>query len=245
MRRISQASPVGDSSFSGMSNFSGTTPKQSHAGTPSVQRTRFFIAHNSSTRLEDSYDISPTPLGEGGFGSVWKARLRGVDDVVRAVKAVPKSNLKVEELVKQEVLILRALDHPHICRLFETFESKRIVYLVMEHVDGQELFEYINGVATAAKAGVVGDGNFARSVGRQVFSALRYCHDRSVVHRDLKPENIMVKHPAPGRQAWEVEVKLIDFGLATLWSRSASTPWSQWPRRKQTLVRRRNLDSAD
>jgi len=55
--------------------------------------------------------------------------------------------------VRREVNILRTLDHPNICRLYETFEGRRSVCMVLEYVDGEELFEYIQEVAAAVEAG--------------------------------------------------------------------------------------------
>jgi len=109
-------------------------------------------------------------------------------------------------MVQEEVSILRTLDHPYICRLYEVFEERTCIYLVMEYVDGQELFDYIQQTRLLTE-------KFGVCVMRQVFEALNYCHCRGVVHRDLKPENIMVRKPA-GVAVDEVEVKLIDFGLA-------------------------------
>jgi len=107
---------------------------------------------------------------------------------------------------------LRKLDHPYICRLLEVFTGTKHTYLVMEFVQGEELFEYITRQVRL-------DGNFAQHVMRQVFEALNYCHGLGVIHRDLKPENIMVTQSSSSSSMLppsEVEVKLIDFGLAEI-----------------------------
>jgi len=193
-------------------------------GLPSVRRSMSSSDWGAASHcLEDSYDVSPRELGEGGFGSVRRAWHKGVKEVTRAVKMVKKTNPKVEALVRREVNILRTLDHPNICRLYETFEGRRSVCMVLEYVDGEELFEYIQEVAAAVEAGQPCDCHaLAGTVGCQLLSALQYCHERGVVHRDLKPENIMVKRLSPN--SWDsLQVKLIDFGLATMLDQHGSS----------------------
>eukprot|EP00928_Gymnodinium_smaydae_P019276 TRINITY_DN17383_c0_g1_i1.p1 TRINITY_DN17383_c0_g1~~TRINITY_DN17383_c0_g1_i1.p1 ORF type:complete len:622 (+),score=130.88 TRINITY_DN17383_c0_g1_i1:106-1971(+) len=176
-----------------------------------IRRQGFFRAHPEPERLADFYELEKTPLGEGAFGSVRLARLRGAPDVVRAVKTVRRRCPKVADQVRREVDILRRLDHPHICRIFETFEEDSDIYLVMEHVDGKELFDYIR------EEGVLSE-EFSRDIVRQLFCALRYCHARKVVHRDIKPENIMVSSgsDASSGSAAAPQVKIVDWGLAAV-----------------------------
>eukprot|EP00929_Paragymnodinium_shiwhaense_P118432 TRINITY_DN90358_c0_g1_i1.p1 TRINITY_DN90358_c0_g1~~TRINITY_DN90358_c0_g1_i1.p1 ORF type:complete len:567 (+),score=140.81 TRINITY_DN90358_c0_g1_i1:108-1808(+) len=189
-----------DSSHSGGS-------QSSRAGC--VQRTKFLLEHKRSARLRDYYDLEESALGGGGFGSVYKASLREDSTVVRAVKVIDSRNLR--GMVRREINILKHLDHHNICKLYETFDEGQSMYMVMELVEGKELFDYI--VEAFSKDDVL-DEPFARRVMKQVLGALQYCHDKGVVHRDLKPENIMAK--SPGNQLSKVEVKIIDFGLAAL-----------------------------
>lgn len=184
----------------------------------SVRREKFFLTHESSSLIHDAYEVEMQPLGEGSFGIVYRARMRGARDVVRAVKAVRKRSIAAESMVRAEIAILRRLDHPHICRLLETFEEAKIMYLVMEYVDGQVLFDYIRESSLRSE---LYEG-FAAQAMRQVWGALHYCHERNVVHRDLKPENIMVQDASGPIE--ELQIKLIDFGLATLVRRAGGTP---------------------
>jgi len=174
----------------------------------SVNRNHMIAHHSLTQSLHDSYEVDDTVLGKGGFGIVRRIRFRGCSDWSRVVKTIQKHKSK-ELFVKKEIGIIRNLDHPCICRLYETFEDEEFVHLVMEYIDGVELFDYI--VSLCAKEIRV-DEDFCLNIMRQIFSALQYCHNRSVIHRDLKPENIMIKRIESNHAG----VKLIDFGLATI-----------------------------
>jgi calcium-dependent protein kinase len=187
-----------------------------------------ILEHTDSKLIEDAYDITPgRELGVGGFGTVKRASLKSADSVVRAVKTVTKTNPKTEDLIRREIAILRYLDHPCICRLLETFEDQRHIYIVMELIDGRDLFDDIVEQRRL-------DERRAASMMKQVFGALQYCHERNVLHRDLKPENIMVqrRHVAAeqypgaatgGAYSGEPQVTLIDFGLAMICESRTST----------------------
>jgi calcium-dependent protein kinase len=140
-------------------------------------------SHVESHKFEEKYS-NHTVKGVGGYGTVRRVTLKGAKSVVRAAKAVQKKSLEAEELVRREVAILKHLDHPNICRIMETYEDKGKIYIVLEFIDGQELFDEI------AVSRVL-DERVSAGIMRQVFSALQYCHERHVIHRDLKPENIM------------------------------------------------------
>lgn len=105
--------------------------------------------------------------------------------------------------VEREVVIMKLLEHPNIVKLYDVWENRNELYLVMEHVDGGELFEYVGKVGCLREDETVW-------VFRQVVAALLHCHRLGIHHRDLKPENILLDssdHP---------QVKLIDFGMAAL-----------------------------
>jgi len=196
-------------------------------GSNAAQRKMLVLQHSweeeacaKAQQISDVYDVEEAVVGYGGYGTVRRATLRAAPTVVRAIKTVWKRNLKAQSFVREEIKILRRLDHPCICRLLETFEDEKAIYLVLEFIEGRELFDVIveDGCLEEEQAVVVM---------RQVFSALQYCHARNVQHRDLKPDNIMVqkltRESTDGSPAAitpsskrTVEVKLIDFGLAIM-----------------------------
>ena len=105
------------------------------------------------------------------------------------------------DAIQEEVGILTKLDHPNIVKYYETYIDEKYIYLVMEYIDGGELFEKI-----AQQENQVFSEQQAKQFMSKLFSALNHMHAQGVVHRDIKPENIMLTRSD--------ELKLIDFGLS-------------------------------
>ncbi|KAI5651007.1 hypothetical protein M9H77_37012 [Catharanthus roseus] len=148
------------------------------------------------------YELGKT-LGEGNFGKVKYARDLNSGQPF-AVKILEKNrifDLKITDQIKREIGTLKLLKHPNVVRLHEVLASKSKIYMVLEYVDGGELFERI-----ASK------GKFSEAKGRKLFQQLidgvSYCHTKGVFHRDLKLENVLVD--AKGN------IKITDFGLSAL-----------------------------
>jgi serine/threonine protein kinase len=113
---------------------------------------------------------------------------------------------------RQEASILRSVRHPHIVELIDVFEKERWLFLVMECIQGGELFSALADPRVPVTEACLG------CVGRQLLQALRHLHDRSVVHRDVKAENILLLSNPAKTNSWHI--KLIDFGLAMRLERS-------------------------
>eukprot|EP00392_Amoebophrya_sp_AT5.2_P015434 g15640.t1 len=103
---------------------------------------------------------------------------------------------------REEITMMKSLDHPSICKLYDVVEDDHTIYLIMEHCDRGELMDKIDcddGISEVETMSIV----------KQVTQGLRYCHEQNIVHRDIKPENILFKS-SRGRDY----VKLIDFGIS-------------------------------
>jgi serine/threonine protein kinase/Tol biopolymer transport system component len=137
------------------------------------------------------------PLGEGGMGEVWKAR----DTRLNRLVAIKTSHKRFSERFEREAQAIAALNHPHICSLYDVGSD----YLVMEYVDGSPL----RGPLPLDEA---------LELAAQVLDALDAAHRKAIIHRDLKPANILV-----GRNG----VKVLDFGLAKIQHAPASGSGSQ------------------
>jgi serine/threonine protein kinase len=110
-----------------------------------------------------------------------------------------------------EIESLRKLKHPGIIELYDVYiKSNDKIYIVMELMNGGELFDYVVEKGTLTE-------EEASSIVRKVAEALCYLHQKNIIHRDLKPENLLLKHKPPpngSEQLHPVDVKIIDFGLS-------------------------------
>lgn len=161
-----------------------------------------FIMDNTG-KIQDAYDMEKKKLGEGSYGSVCKAKSKSTG-AVRAIKNISKAQMKNIERFKQEIAIMKLMDHPNIIKLYETFEDHRSIYLVMELCNGGELFDRIIecGHFTEAQAA---------TLMQQIIRAIYYMHENKVCHRDLKPENFLFTT----KDSIEKNIlKIIDFGLS-------------------------------
>jgi Tol biopolymer transport system component/predicted Ser/Thr protein kinase len=127
------------------------------------------------------------PLGEGGMGEVWKAR----DTRLNRTVAIKKSHSRFSERFEREAHAIAALNHPHICSLYDVGPD----FLVMEYVEGQPLKGPLPLNEALALAG-------------QILDALDAAHRKGIIHRDLKPGNILVDKNGG--------IKVLDFGLAKI-----------------------------
>ena len=140
------------------------------------------------------------PLGSGGMGEVYRAHDVRLQRHV-ALKLLPPAHAGDDEArarLLREARAAAALNHPHICTIYEVGEADGQVYIAMELVDGQPLDRCIP--AQGLPASTVHD------YARQVVDAVAHAHASGILHRDLKTSNIMVT--SDGR------VKVLDFGLA-------------------------------
>ena len=118
-----------------------------------------------------------------------------------AMKSIHLNRIRDEtfaEELKNEIAILKHLDHPHIVRPIETFNHRNQLFIVMERCSGGDL--YTRDPYTEEEA--------ARIIS-SILSAVAYMHSMGVVHRDLKYENILFVNESP-----TADVKIIDFGLS-------------------------------
>ncbi|XP_061628850.1 serine/threonine-protein kinase BRSK2 isoform X2 [Phyllopteryx taeniolatus] len=141
-------------------------------------------------------------LGKGQTGLV-KLGVHCVTGQKVAIKIVNREKLSESVLMKveREIAILKLIEHPHVLKLHDVYENKKYLYLVLEHVSGGELFDYLvkKGRLTPKEA---------RKFFRQIMSALDFCHSHSICHRDLKPENLLLDE--------KNNIRIADFGMASL-----------------------------
>lgn len=97
--------------------------------------------------LKQNYviDNNTKVLGSGAFGKVFLTHNKHNNELQVAIKVLNKNKLKDHlEAIKEEVSILTKLDHPNIVKYYETYIDEKYIYLVMEYINGGELFEKIS-----------------------------------------------------------------------------------------------------
>jgi dipeptidyl aminopeptidase/acylaminoacyl peptidase/predicted Ser/Thr protein kinase len=139
---------------------------------------------SAGTRL-GPYEIVG-PIGAGGMGEVYKAR----DTRLGRIVAIKVAQEKFSERFEREARAVAALNHPHICALYDVGPN----YLVMEYVEGRP----VSGPLSLDQS---------LKYAAQICDALDAAHRKGIVHRDLKPGNILITKSG---------VKLLDFGLARM-----------------------------
>ncbi|XP_032469693.1 myosin light chain kinase 3 [Phocoena sinus] len=140
-------------------------------------------------------------LGGGRFGQVHRCTEKATG-LSLAAKIIKVKSAKDREDVKNEINIMNQLSHVNLIQLYDAFESKNSFTLVMEYVDGGELFDRITEEKYhLTELDVV-------LFTKQVCEGVQYLHQQYVLHLDLKPENILCVNQT-GHQ-----IKIIDFGLA-------------------------------
>ncbi|MBQ1234773.1 MAG: Stk1 family PASTA domain-containing Ser/Thr kinase, partial [Oscillospiraceae bacterium] len=151
-------------------------------------------------KLDGRYQVIEI-IGIGGMANVYKARDL-LEEKTVAVKVLKEEFAASDEFLrrfKNESKAISLLSHPNIVKVFDVSFSEKINYIVMEHIDGITLKEYIQGQHVLSWQDAV---HFAV----QILRALQHAHDRGIVHRDIKPQNIMLL--ADG------SLKVMDFGIA-------------------------------
>lgn len=149
-------------------------------------------------------------LGEGAFSQVYKVveRKTGATFAAKVIKhKMIYSDKRGVLLMKQEIEIMRQLDHPNIIKLVEVHEVNNAIIVILEYAEGCEL-KKINMNLTFQDVMVVL---------KSLVSVASYLEQLGIVHRDLKPSNIMVINTGPSKIT-KNSTKIIDFGLAAFLS---------------------------
>lgn len=142
-------------------------------------------------------------LGSGTFGKVTLVQHKPTKNVY-ALKAMLKSEIvmhKQQANVMNEKSVMIACNHPFILRLYQTFKDPKRLYMLLEFVQGGELFSVLH---KPDKDGV--PDLHAKFYAAGVLLALSYLHTKDIAYRDMKPENCLIDR--------EGYPKLVDFGFA-------------------------------
>ena len=141
-------------------------------------------------------------IGMGTFSKVSKA-VHILTEQIVAVKILEKEKIEddidVERIIR-EIEILKNISHPNIAQMYETYSTVHNIYLMMEYIEGGDLFDYINKNTFLPE-------NKACYFFRQLIGVIEYLNNMGISHRDIKPENILLDKD-------KKNIKVIDFGLS-------------------------------
>ncbi len=146
-------------------------------------------------------------LGTGGMGKVYKGLLVGQSGFQRpiVIKQLKTQDPHHVKLFVDEARRYAVLDHENIGRIFDFDDVDGELCIILEHIDGWSLIEYLRRHRELSR---IPDVDLSVFIASRVCRALQYVYERAhIVHRDISPSNIMMTR--------EGTVKLIDFGIAT------------------------------
>lgn len=158
--------------------------------------------HNHRRKLRQRFDIIKK-LGQGTYGKVQLGINKETGQEV-AIKTIKKSKIESEAdlvRIRREIQIMSSVQHPNIIHIYEVFENREKMVLVMEYAAGGELYDFLS------ERKVLGEEE-ARRLFRQIATAVYYCHKHKICHRDLKLENILLDVDG--------SAKIADFGLSNV-----------------------------
>lgn len=159
------------------------------------------VTRSPFEELESSFTFIDT-IASGAFGTVVKAiEIKTGQEV--AVKIIKKNSRLIDTShIKEEINILKQLDHPNIVKFYDYIETNLKIYIIMEYIKGGTLKRLIETKHSFSE-------NEACIIIEKLLSAIAYIHSKNVCHRDVKPENIMMNDYND-----LTSLKLVDFGLS-------------------------------
>ncbi|CAZ86621.1 unnamed protein product [Tuber melanosporum] len=196
--------PHGTGEYVGDTSSSPVDPPPS---TPPPQKPN---AHRARVKAQVGPWLLGRTLGKGSSGRVRLAKHVETGQFA-AIKIVGKGN---DEMVgengqerplppglEREVVIMKLICHPNVMGLWDVWENRGELYLVLEYIEGGELFDYLT------RRGRLPEPE-ALMYFRQILSGIDYCQHFNICHRDLKPENLLLDSNG--------NIKIADFGMAAL-----------------------------
>lgn len=172
-----------------------------------IENTGDVRLHNHRRKLKQRFDIVKK-LGQGTYGKVQLGINKETGQEV-AIKTIRKCKIETEAdliRIRREIQIMSSVRHPNIIHIYEVFENREKMVLVMEYAAGGELYDYLSERKVLSE-------DEARRIFRQIATAIYYCHKHNICHRDLKLENILLDEVG--------NAKIADFGLSNVFSYSS------------------------
>lgn len=126
-------------------------------------------------------------IGKGAFSEVYLAADKSQE--LRAIKQIPKKNLiqnlKLKELIRQEVQILKACNSPNITKFYDFIETSNNIYIILEYCKDGDLKQFIKKYSPLEEKKAI-------EIFKQILNGFKGLHNVGAMHRDFKPENVLV-----------------------------------------------------
>lgn len=178
----------------------------------SPENRAFTYVNNSLLRKETSelpfmfrqkYNLEKVVLGTGATGTVRRGYIKASGRKV-AVKIIQKNRkLSIIPDVSYEAQLMKKVDHENIVKVYDVFEDDNTLWIVLEYVEGGELFDIVKSNGPIDEA-------CSKRLFCELLNAVQYLHSRNIIHRDLKPENILLTT----KDLTKCIIKITDFGLS-------------------------------
>ena len=172
-----------------------------------INITSDVIVSESKTDPSKDYKILKY-LGEGSFAAVHQVQNKYTGSIcaMKVIKKKYSCSTSEEREIRNEINILRMMDHPNILKIFEFYSNEKEYSIVTELCPMGELFDQIINKGPF-------DEKYAAYILYQVFLAVNYCHKMHILHRDLKPENILIVDKT---ETGYPVIKVCDFGTSKI-----------------------------
>jgi len=157
-------------------------------------------------------------IGKGAYGEVYLTKVKGSNKYYATKKYQREQIEKSGQMkyLKNEISILKSLNHPNIVKLIEIKKTKNHYYIVMEYCNGGELFKALEKYQL--KYGKPFPEELVQYFMRQIVSAFKQIHERHIMHRDIKLQNILLNFDSEKDQKdlnlMKAQIKIVDFGFA-------------------------------
>ena len=147
-------------------------------------------------------------IGQGGFAkvnlglNVLSGRIVAIKSLNKTIKTKYGDNLNMDKIL-YEINLMRKLNHPNITKILETFEDEQFYFIIMEYINGGNLFSYVKKRRKLSE-------KIAKFLFKQIILGIMHIHSQLIVHRDIKLENILID--------MNNNVKICDFGIGMILS---------------------------
>ena len=134
--------------------------------------------------IQENYTFSKKIAGQGSFGVVRMVHPKNNESLIFALKSIQKEKVKKTiKILKREVYIMKAIDHPNIVKLYRVYQDHFFFHLLLEYCSGGELLERIIQNPRFSET-------YATTVIKSMIYALKYLHGMNVCHRDLSQKTL-------------------------------------------------------